>query len=120
MSYAAYAGVQRAAENGRDLEFRAISHVTRQLVDANKPGADAMGRIRALNGNIRLWALLTKDLANPANGLPENVKAGYIRLGKFSTRASVAALTGKYDLSPLIKINTDVLEALDQQRALAA
>ena len=37
MSYAAYAGVQNAVESARDLEIRAISHITRQLIEANQP-----------------------------------------------------------------------------------
>ena len=54
MSYAAYAGAQKASETPRDLEMRAVSHVTRQLVDANEPSTDPIGRIRALNDNIKL------------------------------------------------------------------
>ena len=37
MTYAAYAGVQNAIESARDLEIRAISHITRQLIEANRP-----------------------------------------------------------------------------------
>jgi flagellar protein FlaF len=116
MSYAAYAGAQNASENSRDLEIRAISHITTQLLDANKPEAEPMTRIRALNGNVRLWSLLTEYLSDPANALPDPIKASYISLGLFARRASVAALTTATDLSTLIGLNTDVLEALDHQR----
>jgi flagellar protein FlaF len=116
MSYAAYAGAQQAAETPRDLEIRAISHITSQLLDANKPDAEPMSRIRALNGNVRLWSLLTEYLSDPANALPDSIKASYISLGVFARRTSVAALTTSTDLSTLIGLNTDVLEALDHQR----
>ena len=120
MSYAAYARIQQVNENGRDLEIRAISHITRQLVDASKPDADALARVRALNGNIRLWTLLLNELLNPGNRLPDTIKTNYIRIGRFARRTSLAALTRKLELTPLIRINTDLLEALDQQRAAAA
>jgi flagellar protein FlaF len=120
MSYAAYAGAQQAAETPRDLEIRAISYITHQLTEANRPDADAIGRIRALNGNVRLWSLLISDLSGPDNGLPEAVKTSYIQLGFFARRASVAALLPGTDLSTLIRINTDILDALDHQRMATA
>ena len=119
MSYVAYTAVQNAVETPRDLEIRAISHITRQLIEANTPEADPLDRTRALNGNMRLWSLLVEDLSSPGNALPDPVKANYISLGLFAHRASLKALSRAMDLSPLIQINTDVLEALDQQRQAA-
>lgn len=116
MSYAAYAQAQNATESPRDLEIRAIAHITRQLIEANKAEAEPMARIRSLNGNMRLWSLLMQDLSDPGNSLPEDLKARYISLGLFARRTSMAALSGASDLSPLIRINTDVLDALDRQR----
>jgi flagellar protein FlaF len=119
MSYTAYAATQNAVETLRDLEFRAIAHITRQLIDANTPEGDPLHRTRALNGNLRLWSLLVEDLSAPGNALPDAIKANYISLGLFAHRASLKALSRAMDLSPLIQINTDVLEALDQQRQAA-
>ncbi len=117
MSYAAYAARQAASESPRDLEIRAISHVTRQLVDANRPGADRMVRIRALNGNRKLWSLLVQDLSEPANLLPDALKGRYISLGLFAQKASMTAMNDKNDLSAIIAINNDVLEALNRQNS---
>jgi flagellar protein FlaF len=116
MSYAAYAGVQNAIENARDLEIRAISHITRQMIEANKPETNPIDRTRALNGNIRLWSLLMQDLSSPGNALPDAIKARYISLGLFARRSSLKAITNGADLAALIRINTDVLDALDRQR----
>ena len=116
MTYAAYAGVQNAIENARDLEIRAISHITRQMIEANKPATNPIDRTRALNGNIRLWSLLIQDLHSPGNALPDVIKARYISLGLFARRNSLKAIQNAADLAPLIRINTDVLEALDHQR----
>ena len=118
-AYAAYAARQAATESPRDLEIRAISHVTRQLSDANKHGADKMTRLRALNGNSKLWSLLMQDLSEPTNLLPDLLKARYISLGLFAHRTSVAAMTNDKDLSAIIAINNDVLEALNQQNTAA-
>ena len=116
MTYATYARAQTAVETPRDLEIRAISHITRQLTEANKPEAKPIDRTRALNGNIRLWSLLMQDLSNPGNALPDVLKARYISLGLFARRTSLRALKASSDLAVLIRLNTDVLEALDRQR----
>jgi flagellar biosynthesis regulator FlaF len=120
MSYAAYAARQSANETPRDLEIRAISHVTRQLAEANKPGADKIDRVRALNGNSKLWSLLMQDLQEPTNLLPDMLKARYISLGIFAHKTSVAAMTNDKDLSNVIAINNDVLEALNLQKPATA
>jgi len=117
MSYAAYANTQQASETPRDLEIRAISFVTHQLTEANAADAEPLSRIRALNGNARLWSMLIDDLSAPDNALPDEVKASYISLGLYARRTSVAAMADSADLATLIRINTDVLEALDHQRA---
>lgn len=115
MSYAAYAKLRSVTEAGCDLEIRAISHVTRQLAEANAPGTEPMTRIRALNGNIQLWTLLMQDLNDPGNALPAPIKARYVSIGLYARRASVTALSKTTDLTTLIGINTDVLDALDYQ-----
>lgn len=122
MSHSAYAKLRSATESGCDLEIRAISHVTRQLADANAPETEPMSRIRALNGNIQLWTLLMQDLNDPGNALPAPIKARYVSIGLYARRASVAALSKTTDLTTLIRINTDVLDALDYQykRSIAA
>ncbi len=120
MSYAAYANAQKSAETPRDLEIRAISYITHKLAEANAPESDPVERIRALNGNVRLWNLLVNDLSTAENSLPDALKASYISLGLFAKRTSLAAMADRADLSVLIKINTDVLDALGHQRAAAA
>lgn len=119
MSHAAYASTQKAAEGPRDLEIRAISHITGKLVAANDPGVEPMDRIHALNGNVRLWSLLTQDLSDPGNALPTQIKASYLSIGNYVRKASLSAMAGKGCLSTLIKINTDILDALEVQRRAA-
>jgi flagellar protein FlaF len=120
MSYNAYATVQQATEAPRDLEIRAVAFVTRQLTAANQPGAELMTRIRALNANMQMWTLLVDDLSQPDNALPEAIKARYISIGLFAKRHSLASLMDGSDLSVLIQLNTDILDALEYQRQSAA
>ena len=59
------------------------------------------------------------DLSDAGNALPAALKASYISIGLFARKASVAALSAATDLSALIRINTDVLDALNSQRQTA-
>ena len=119
MSYAAYADVQKASETPRDLEIRAVSQVTRRLADVNRPDATPLDRVIALNENAKLWSVLIEDLEDPGNSLPDTLKASYISIGMFARRTSLAAMSGGAGLAALIDINTDVLEALNNQRLAA-
>jgi len=119
MSYAAYANVQKATETARDIEIRAVSHVTKRLAEVNEPDAAPLERVLALNDNIKLWNMLIEDLEDPGNALPDVLKASYISIGMFARRSSLAALSQDTNLATLIDINIDVLEALNSQRLAA-
>ena len=119
MSYEAYAIAQKAGETSRDLEIRAVSHVTRRLVEVNQPDATPLDRVHALNDNAKLWTVFIENLEDPGNALPDTLKASYISIGMFARRTSLAAMAGGAGLAALIDINTDVLEALNHQRIAA-
>lgn len=116
MSYEAYATAQTAGETPRDLEIRAMSHVTRRLAEVNRPEATPLDRVLALNDNAKLWTVLIEDLEDPGNALPDTIKASYISIGMFVRRTSLAAMSNGAGLAGLIDINTDVLDALNHQR----
>jgi flagellar protein FlaF len=120
MTYAAYSAVQQASESPRELEMRAVADVTRRLENANKPGASAIDRVKALYWNNRMWSIFIQDLATPSNPLPEKLRGSYISLGLFVQRQCAAAMIGNRDISTLITINRDLLEALDSQGRPAA
>jgi flagellar biosynthesis regulator FlaF len=62
-----------------------------------------------------MWTIFIRDLAEPTNKLPEKLRGSYISLGLFVQRHCAAAVAGNRDISALITINRDLLEALDQQ-----
>ena len=119
MSYEAYATAQKAGETPRELEIRAVSHVTRRLAEVNRADAAPLDRVLAINDNAKLWTVLIEDLEDPSNALPDTLKASYISIGMFARRTSLAAMTSGAGLAALIEINTDVLEALNHQRLAA-
>jgi flagellar biosynthesis regulator FlaF len=74
-------------------------------------------RIEALSKNQRLWSALVRDLALPANRLPEPLKNDLISLGVWAMRYSTEAMARELPLDPLISVNRNIIEGLEAQAA---
>ncbi len=106
--YGAGANVIRPA---RDVEYDVFSRVTRMLRQAEKRGRTP-ATINAVHKNDELWTILAADLADPANGLPDEVKAGLLSLAGFSIRQGQEVLAGNADTDVLVEINMSVMKGL--------
>lgn len=106
--YGAGANVIRPA---RDVEYDVFSRVTRMLRQADRRGRSA-ATINAVHKNDELWTILAADLADPANGLPDEVKAGLLSLAGFSLRQGREVMAGNADTDALIEINMSVMKGL--------
>ena len=61
----------------------------------------------------RLWTFLIKDLGNPDNGLPDNLKGQLISIGLWVMRESNRVVRGEQkSLEALIDINAMIQEGL--------
>ena len=74
----------------------------------------------AVHQNSRLWLTLLEDLTNPANGLPNDLKARLGSLAVTSVRHGQRVVAGHATLSLLIDINRAIAAGLMQARANAA
>lgn len=101
----------RELRSARDAEYDAFSRVTRLLREADRAGRDR-DSIFAVYKNNELWTVLASDLSDPANSLPQEVKAGLLSLALFSLRHGRAVLAGGESLAPLIDINIAVMKGL--------
>lgn len=68
--------------------------------------------VEAIHLNNQLWTALAADLAEPENGLPDEVKAGLLNLAIFSLRRGRACLSGEASTDALIDINLCVMKGL--------
>lgn len=95
----------------RDQEYLAFSRITRQLQQALDTG-DRRAMIEAAYANNQLWTVLAADLAQPANALPEQTKAGLLSLAIFSIKRGQKVLTDNMSAEPLIEINLKMMKGL--------
>ena len=113
MSLQAYQQAATRAETPRDLEYRLFGQVTRALMEAAKTDRLQIAqRIDAIDWNRRLWSVLASDCADPANKLPQQVRANIISLSIFVHKHSKLVMRGEEDFETLIDINRTMMQAL--------
>jgi flagellar protein FlaF len=130
MSLAAYKKTIRESETPRQIERRILSRVTHDLTQRGQ-GFDATddtkvrlailaGGLRvALSENQEFWAALRYDLAEPANTMPDTLKASLISIGLWVDRQTSSLMAGQGRLVGLIEVNTNIAAGLSGQAAPA-
>lgn len=110
---ATYQTTQRKTAPARHTEVEFFLRVNAMLGTARTKRE----RIEALFRNQRLWSALVRDLALPANRLPEPLKNDLISLGVWAMRYSTEAMARELPLDPLISVNRSIIEGLEGQAA---
>jgi flagellar protein FlaF len=120
MSLQAYQQAAARTENPREAEYRLFGQVTRALLQAAEiPPEDVRGRIDALDWNRRLWSALASDCSDPANVLPDALRAQIISLSLWVSRHTSAVMRREEDIDPLIDINRIMMQGLSGQTEAA-
>lgn len=114
MARTAYSAPETPTRTGRGLEYEVFARITRRLKTAAATEAQAGfgALIHALYDNRRLWTILAADVADPANRLPDPLKARILYLNDFTQIHSRKVLSGKASADVLIDINTAVMRGL--------
>ncbi len=109
----AYARPESPQKTPRAVEYELLARVTQAmtLAWANRKGNFA-GLMTALDDNLRLWATLAADVAEPGNGLPAPLRAQLFYLYEFSVQHSRAVRDDTASIEVLIDINTAVMRGL--------
>jgi flagellar biosynthesis activator protein FlaF len=109
MSVSRYAATQDQVEDPRAAELRMLSRVTGMLLDGGKQGGRFL--TEACFYNRKLWTIFQADLADPANQLPEAVKANLISLSIWVQKYTGQVLKGA-PVQPLIDVNRSIMDGL--------
>ncbi len=112
---AAYARPEAPGRNPRTLEYELLARATKALSTARADGVSHAQVLAALNENQRLWSTLAADVAEPENGLPQQLRAQLFYLYEFTALHSRAVRDKKASVEVLIDINTAVMRGLRGQ-----
>lgn len=116
MAKAAYASSLSGARTARATEYEIFARVTRKLTAARAAGAAGFALVaEAIHDNRRLWVALASDVAEPANGLPRDLRAQIFYLAEFTFHQSRRILSGEGDIDVLVDINTAIMKGLRGQ-----
>ncbi|MFT4149081.1 MAG: flagellar biosynthesis regulator FlaF [Paracoccaceae bacterium] len=110
----AYARPEGAARSPRSIEYDLFARTTQRL-SASWTARDRSfpAFAEALNDNLRLWRALAVDVAQPGNGLPEDLRARLYHLYKFVAQHSRKLLKREEaTVEVLVDINTAVMRGL--------
>jgi flagellar protein FlaF len=109
----AYSSPAAPVRTARETEFEAIATITRSLKQA---AANADTNFKALVGalhrNRQLWTILAGSVADPANELPEDLRARIFYLAEFTLHHTSEVLAGRADAGPLIDVNAAIMLGL--------
>jgi flagellar protein FlaF len=118
----AYATVERATSEGRQLEASVLFRVARSLQVVQEqwgsPGYENK-LDTALKQNQKLWTFFQAEIAEPANPLPDDLKASLGQLIAFIDRRTfdLMAAPAPEKLTILININRNVAAGLTASAA---
>lgn len=114
---AIYARPESPQKTPRALEYELLARVTQSLTTAwSTRKENFAGLMTALDDNLRLWATLAADVAEPTNGLPAPLRAQLFYLYEFSVQHSRAVREQSASVEVLIDINTAVMRGLRGER----
>ncbi len=98
-------------QSAREQEALAFRLAARKLREAT----DRASRNKALHLNHELWSIMLRDLGGSNNALPPILKKDCLALARFSIDYSTrAVLKPELPVEPLVSVNEQVAEGLDQ------
>lgn len=104
---------QESAATARDREREAMDHAIAALTRAEAAGPRSREATEAIYVTRNLWAMLVEDLAEPGNGLPEELRASLISIGLWIMRESENIRLGRSkSFQPMIEITTMIRDGL--------
>jgi flagellar biosynthesis activator protein FlaF len=110
---AIYARPEAPQKTPRAIEYELLARVTQAMSLAWGQRKDNFAALMlAIDDNLRLWATLAADVAEPGNGLPAPLRAQLFYLYEFAMQHSKAVRNGTASVEVLVDINTAVMRGL--------
>ncbi len=116
----AYRQIAAPTRTLRGIEHEVMARITHRLKAASVQGAsDFPEFVAALHENRQLWSTFAIAVADPANPLPQELRARIFFLAEFTLSHTGKVLSESADAAPLIDINTSVMRGLREQGSSA-
>ncbi|MGY6704323.1 flagellar biosynthesis regulator FlaF [Roseinatronobacter sp.] len=129
MSIAAYKSTIRQSESPRQIERRILSRLTGALeAHVGYDTAAPFERVQILSNGLRdtlsenqtFWNELKYDLAQPANGLSPELRAGLLSIALWVHRQTSAVMGGQSGVRALADINRNIITGLSAPKPVTS
>ncbi len=117
--FKAYQGAQQQNMTPRQAEAMAFTKAAAMMEEAKRNPSDGSIMAQALRFNQLFWTILQADITDPANQLPNELKANIMSLSIFVDKQTAKALRSAKtdDLESLIAINRNLAMGLREGQA---
>lgn len=113
LAYKAYGEVTQRTAGDKEIEYALFRQITEALERVLDPDTrNAAEWADAISRNQQLWTIITADLLQPGNGLPDDLKRSLLALSEFVRQACFKALAGDETIPDLIEVNQTVMAGL--------
>jgi flagellar biosynthesis activator protein FlaF len=119
MTLTAYQAARSRAETPRAAEFRLMSEITGEMMDAEAAGLKGAMLMPSLHRNREMWSAFVSDCGATGNGLPKPLRAQIISIGLWVERFTSDVIAGREPISELIGVNRTIMEGLRGERLAA-
>src|SRR3954466_11668126 len=108
MTLNAYQAARSRAETPRSAEFRLMSQITGEMMDAETAGLRGAMLMPSLHRNREMWSVFATDCGARGNGLPDALRAQIISLGLWVERFTSDVVSGREQIAELISLNRTI------------
>ncbi len=112
MSLDAYRRTQSMSATPRATEYRLMSQVTGELIQAKENDLRGAALMRPLHHNREVWSTLAVLCGSPGNKLPTDLRASIISLALWVERYTSDVVCRRDSIDALISVNCAVMEGL--------
>jgi len=119
MSLDAYRRARSIAETPRATEYRLMSQVTGELIDARDAGLTGAALMPALHRNREIWGTFSTLCGSPGNALPAELRAGIISIALWVERHTSQVVSGREPIDDLIAVNRAIIDGLANENLAA-
>ena len=119
MTLTAYQAARSRAETPRAAEYRLMSQITGEMMEAERNGFKGAMLMHSLHRNREMWSAFATDCGATGNGLPHELRAQIISLGLWVERFTSDVVAGREPIGELISLNRTIMEGLRGQRLAA-
>ena len=114
MSLAAYQRTRAIAETPREAEYRLMSQITGDMINARDSGLKGVALMPALGRNREAWIAFSTACGAPGNQLPDQLRANIISIALWVERYTSDVVTGRDSIEDLITVNKAIIEGLNE------